>query len=243
MTAVHYAIRHETLYRYRRDVAHAHQQLHLTPRNSERQHCVLHRIDITPQPAVSAEYVDAFGNWVTRVELDRPHNRLQVVAEMDVRLDAQPEVRLATCFVAFDLCPAGTNYGDIRKTDLTLGWNYNAPGSYNATFAAPRNTGMVSLSYVTGAHNMKVGWVQGWGYRKIDTPMNNAGLTQRYRLGVPDSVVLSVVPSFQDTTINPDLGLYIQDTWTRGRFTVNPGLRYDYIHGTILPVDGGWLGR
>jgi len=92
MTAVHYAIRHETLYRYRRDVAHAHQQLHLTPRNSERQHCVLHRIDITPQPAVSAEYVDAFGNWVTRVELDRPHNRLHVVAEMDVRLDAQPEI-------------------------------------------------------------------------------------------------------------------------------------------------------
>jgi transglutaminase-like putative cysteine protease len=91
MSAVHYAVRHETLYRYRRDVVHAHQQLHLTPRNSERQHCVLHRIDITPQPAVSAEYVDAFGNWVTRVELDRPHNRLQVVAEMDVRLDALPD--------------------------------------------------------------------------------------------------------------------------------------------------------
>ncbi|HEX2790863.1 MAG TPA: transglutaminase family protein [Steroidobacteraceae bacterium] len=91
MSAVHYAVRHETLYRYRRDVVHAHQQLHLTPRNSERQHCVLHRIDITPQPAVAAEYVDAFGNWVTRVELDRPHRRLQVVAEMDVRLDALPE--------------------------------------------------------------------------------------------------------------------------------------------------------
>ncbi|MFI4869943.1 MAG: transglutaminase N-terminal domain-containing protein [Steroidobacterales bacterium] len=92
MTAVHYAVRHETLYRYRRDVAHAHQQLHLTPRNSERQHCLLHRINITPQPAVLAEYVDAFGNWVTRVELDRPHDRLQVVAEMDVRVEAQPEL-------------------------------------------------------------------------------------------------------------------------------------------------------
>ena len=91
MSAVHYAVRHETLYRYRRDVVHAHQQLHLTPRNSERQHCVLHRIDITPQPAVTAEYLDAFGNCVTRVELDRPHNRLQVVAEMDVRLDALPQ--------------------------------------------------------------------------------------------------------------------------------------------------------
>jgi transglutaminase-like putative cysteine protease len=92
MTAVHYAVRHETLYRYRRDVAHAHQQLHLTPRNSERQHCLLHRINVTPQPAALAEYVDAFGNRVTRVELDRPHDRLQVIAEMEVRLEAQPEI-------------------------------------------------------------------------------------------------------------------------------------------------------
>jgi len=44
---------------------------------------------------VLAEYLDAFGNSVTRVELDRPHNRLQVVAEMDVRLDGEPEIELA----------------------------------------------------------------------------------------------------------------------------------------------------
>jgi transglutaminase-like putative cysteine protease len=94
VSAVHYAVRHETLYRYRRDVAHSHQQLHLTPRDSQRQQCLLHRVHITPQPAVLAEYVDAFGNWVTRVELDRPHHRLLVVAEMDVRLDAQPEIDL-----------------------------------------------------------------------------------------------------------------------------------------------------
>ncbi len=94
MTSVHYAVRHDTIYRYRRDVAHAHQQLHLTPRNSERQHCLLHRINITPQPAVLAEYVDAFGNWVTRVELDRPHDRLEVVVEMQVRVEAQPELDL-----------------------------------------------------------------------------------------------------------------------------------------------------
>jgi len=94
VSAVHYAVRHETLYRYRRDVVHAHQQLHLTPRNSERQQCLLHRISVAPQPAVLAEYVDAFGNSVTRVELDRPHQRLQVVAEMEVRVDAQPPIDL-----------------------------------------------------------------------------------------------------------------------------------------------------
>jgi transglutaminase-like putative cysteine protease len=43
---------------------------------------------------VLAEYIDAFGNSVTRVELDRPHNRLQVVAEMDLRLDPQPDIDL-----------------------------------------------------------------------------------------------------------------------------------------------------
>ena len=94
MSAVHYAVRHETLYRYRRDVVHAHQQLHLTPRNTERQHCLLHRINITPQPAVQAEYIDAFGNSVTRLELDRPHKRLQVVAEMELRMEPQPDIDL-----------------------------------------------------------------------------------------------------------------------------------------------------
>ena len=135
--------------------------------------------------------------------------------------------------MAFAQCPAGTDYGDIRKRDLTLGWNYNAPTTFNATFASPRNSYMASLSYVTGGHNMKVGLMWDTGYRTIVTPMNNGGLQQQYRLGVPDSVVLQTVPSVQDTSIDREIGAYIQDVWTLGRLTLNPGLRFEYIKGSV----------
>ncbi|HEY3731562.1 MAG TPA: transglutaminase family protein [Steroidobacteraceae bacterium] len=94
MSAVHYAVRHETLYRYQRDVAHAHQQLRLTPREHQHQHTLMHHLQIDPQPAVMSEYPDAFGNTVTRVELDRPHQRLLVVADMQLRVDAPQAVDL-----------------------------------------------------------------------------------------------------------------------------------------------------
>jgi transglutaminase-like putative cysteine protease len=87
MSTICYRVRHETRYEYARDVAHAHQQLHLTPRETERQQCLEHRIDITPEPAKRTEYLDAFGNTVTRIELERPHRRLEVVTEMRVQLE------------------------------------------------------------------------------------------------------------------------------------------------------------
>jgi hypothetical protein len=148
-------------------------------------------------------------------------------------LDAQPITVQGTCFVAFNQCPAGTNYGDIRKRDLTLGWNYNAPTAFNATYASPRNSYMASLSYVTGEHNMKFGLMWDTGYRRIVTPMGNAGLVQQYRLGVPDSVVLQTQPSVQDTSIDREIGAYVQDTWTFGRLSFNPGLRFEYIKGSV----------
>ncbi len=148
-------------------------------------------------------------------------------------LQAQPGTLLATCTVAFDACAPGTDYGDIRKQDLALGWNWNAPTNPESEFEAPRNTTLASLSYVTGAHNLKIGYTHAWGYRLITTPQNNGGLVQRYRNGVPDSVQLVVQPSVQHTRIDAEIAAYIQDSWTRGRLTLNPGLRLDYVNGSI----------
>jgi transglutaminase-like putative cysteine protease len=94
MNTVCYTVRHGTLYRYDGEVAHSHQQLHLTPRNSERQYCLWHRIEVLPEPSGRTEHLDAFGNRVTRVELERPHDRLQVTAEMRVQLAPLPEMDL-----------------------------------------------------------------------------------------------------------------------------------------------------
>jgi transglutaminase-like putative cysteine protease len=85
---VRYRVRHETVYNYGGNVAHSHQLLHLTPRNTAQQTC--HRRDLTlsPQPSARREDVDAFGNLVTRLEYDLPHDRLEVLAE--VRVEVRP---------------------------------------------------------------------------------------------------------------------------------------------------------
>jgi transglutaminase-like putative cysteine protease len=86
-----YRVRHETFYRYGGDVAHSHQLLHLTPRNSVNQICHSRTITLDPQPSTRREDVDAFGNCVTRLEYDQPHDHLEVLAEVAVEVDAPRE--------------------------------------------------------------------------------------------------------------------------------------------------------
>jgi transglutaminase-like putative cysteine protease len=87
-----YRVRHETVYRYGGDVAHSHQLLHLAPRDSANQICRSRTITLDPQPSTRREDVDAFGNCVTRLEYDLPHDRLEVLAEVDVEVDAPRDV-------------------------------------------------------------------------------------------------------------------------------------------------------
>jgi transglutaminase-like putative cysteine protease len=88
--AQRYRIRHLTAYEYGGEVLHSHQLLHLTPRTLEYQRCLAHSIEVSPQPALRSDRVDAFGNLVTRLELDRPHGHLEVDARMEVELSARP---------------------------------------------------------------------------------------------------------------------------------------------------------
>lgn len=92
MTAVSYRIRHETLYQYSTQVVHAHHLLHLTPREFPYQKTLTHEIDIRPAPGSRNEDLDAFGNVLMRVELDRPHGRLDVIAGMNVEVLARPDI-------------------------------------------------------------------------------------------------------------------------------------------------------
>ena len=84
-----YAVRHQTAYAYSGDVVHSHQLLHLAPRDTARQTCTQHSIVIEPPPSNSTAGVDTFGNPVTRLEIDRAHDRLEVTAEMRVEVHAR----------------------------------------------------------------------------------------------------------------------------------------------------------
>jgi len=90
-----YRVRHETIYNYGGNVAHSHQLLHLTPRDSARQCCHARAIHLAPQPSARSESLDAFGNLTTRLEYDSPHDRLEVLAEVGVEVRAPPAVDAA----------------------------------------------------------------------------------------------------------------------------------------------------
>ena len=92
---VRYRVRHETVYSYGGNVAHSHQLLHLTPRDAPSQSCRHRSITLLPGPSRRREDLDAFGNHVTRLEYDLPHDRLEVLAEVGVDVRPAPVLEAA----------------------------------------------------------------------------------------------------------------------------------------------------
>ena len=85
-----------------------------------------------------------------------------------------------------------------------------------------------SLSYVTGSHNLKVGFTHVQGYWFSYYPPTPPLLL--YNKGVPFAAELFDKPGEALPRANHDIGLYAQDQWTRRRLTVNLGVRFDYIN-------------
>src|SRR5688572_13441869 len=159
----------------------------------------------------------------------------------------QPDLARATCFTAFAACPSGTSYGAIAKQDTLLGTFWNAspsgPGTTAPSFQPSISHVFVSsMSYVTGAHNFKVGVQNRSGYEKDRRSGVNADLRQQYRQGVPFAVVTFNTPIERRTDVNADFGVYVQDTWTMQRLTISPGLRYDYFNSEV-PEQSSPAGR
>jgi len=90
--SVRYRIRHRTAYEYASDVLHAHHILHLVPRPAPFQQCLEHTISVEPASFRRRDEIDAFGNAVTRIELEQPHRRLEVLTHMEVEVHQRPKV-------------------------------------------------------------------------------------------------------------------------------------------------------
>jgi transglutaminase-like putative cysteine protease len=91
--SISYQVRHQTVYAYAGTVAHAHHLLHLAPRLTDTQICHEHKLDIWPRAVMLNNRTDAFGNLSTRLEIDQPHDRLEVTARMNVELLPRPQLR------------------------------------------------------------------------------------------------------------------------------------------------------
>jgi len=86
-----YRVHHETEYHYGNIVSVSHQALHLMPQALPHQRCLDHRLHIEPSPTHRIDERDCFGNPLTRLEIDTPHRKLLVAAEMDVEVESRAE--------------------------------------------------------------------------------------------------------------------------------------------------------
>jgi hypothetical protein len=144
----------------------------------------------------------------------------------------------ATCFTAFALCAPGTSYGSIPHRDTLTGVDSIAPFPGTGAGQGPEDrpteshTPMVSLTYVSGAHALKVGFQDRFGpFRQ--RRFFNGDIGQQYRNGVPFAVTVLNSPTDTTVNVNHDMGIYLQDTWTTKRLTLSPGIRYDHFNSSI----------
>jgi transglutaminase-like putative cysteine protease len=125
-----YRVRHETVYHYGGSVAHSHQLLHLTPRDSITQTCQSRKITLEPQPSSRREHTDAFGNLVTRLEYDLPHDRLAVLAEVAVEVRAPAGVE-ESASDPWETVRSGLTYsGEPLEADYLEACRFRMESSY-----------------------------------------------------------------------------------------------------------------
>jgi len=83
-----------------------------------------------------------------------------------------------------------------------------------------------SASYVTGAHSMKVGYQGGYQSQNGGTITGESGLRYRFNNRVPNQFTFRL-PDFRTANRTMTTALYVQDTWTSGRLSLQGALRYD----------------
>ena len=87
-------------------------------------------------------------------------------------------------------------------------------------------TWRASASYVTGAHNLKVGYGGVALVSDLQNFTNDLNLAYTVSNGVPISLTQSLLP-FTTSYRTRNMSFYVQDQWTLGRMTLQGALRFD----------------
>ena len=132
-------------------------------------------------------------------------------------------------------------FAGAERRDTALNINPRCAYSFGCNFWVSREIGyttagrhhsMAAMSYVTGTHNFKVGFSNNMG-EDGRTYERNADLVQRYVNNRPTSVDVVNTPFSAPGRVDYDVGLYAQDSWTTGRWTLNPGVRVEWFRSSM----------
>ena len=86
----------------------------------------------------------------------------------------------------------------------------------------------VSVSYITGAHAVKLGVNHTSGWNGF-TYQNLSPVTYRLNNAIPNQISQRAFPIFTETNVDHNMGIYVQDKWTINRLTAAYGVRYSYV--------------
>jgi hypothetical protein len=115
-------------------------------------------------------------------------------------------------------CPA--NGGIAGLVYRSMNWSTNISKPVRAT---------VSVSYVTGAHSMKFGYLLNDIHFDITAQTNNTAMAFQVNNGVPNQLTMNGGPFSAKSQVKSD-SLYVQDQSTFGRLTLQGALRYDRVN-------------
>ena len=143
----------------------------------------------------------------------------------------------------------GVEPDHVSITDQGLGLTYGAASTYRGDpDHTDRYSQRASVTYATGSHSFKTG-IQ---VEELITDMyffSNRNVGYTFRSGVPVSITQRTTPYHEIEAAKPELGAYLQDQWGIRRWTLNLGVRFDYLRGYVpaqdlpgAPDPGAWAG-
>ncbi len=112
-------------------------------------------------------------------------------------------------------------FANASRRDAGLGTLTNGLANWGGRYPDRFNM-MGALSYITGSHNVKVGVQYNFG-PYVNTRETNADLQQVYLNGAPQSVTVYNTPLRYKDSLKADIGIFLQDSWSLNRLTINTG--------------------
>jgi hypothetical protein len=106
---------------------------------------------------------------------------------------------------------------------------YNNSWNWNLHYRA-------AVSYITGSHNIKVGFNNAFLHHENTTYTDpSAPDSYTFANGIPTTITYRIAPRTVKVDVNYDFGLFAQDRWTIGRWTLAGGIRYDAFKNSYPP--------
>jgi hypothetical protein len=129
------------------------------------------------------------------------------------------------------LQPAAGNNPSYQEQSTGEFWG-NSRSTYGKNANWQMNT-RLSMSYVTGSHNAKVGFTFQHQESLTTQQISNNGMLLTLLNGAPRSVTVWATPLHLEEINKANVGIFAQDQWTMRRLTLNLGIRYDYFNSYV----------